>query len=133
MKNGGRPTFSICIPNYNYGHFIGDTIKSVLAQTYPHYEIIVADNASTDNSVELVQSIRDERIRLIRNRYNIGFAPNWQRATMFACNDFINLLSADAQMKPNALEVYAEVLTKLGGDAQHAVLFSQAEVFNNRG
>lgn len=128
-----EPTFSICIPNYNYGRYIGETIQSVLDQTYQNFEIIVADNASTDNSVEVVQSFNDKRIRLIRNRYNIGFAPNLQRATMYAQNDFVNLLSSDDQMKPNALEVYANVLTKLGHEARRAVLFSQVEVFNNAG
>ena len=43
--------FSICIPNYNYGSYIGETIKSVLNQTYENYEIIVVDNASTDDSI----------------------------------------------------------------------------------
>jgi len=128
-----QPTFSICIPNYNYGHFIGETIQSVLDQTYPHYEIIVADNASTDNSVDVVQSFKDDRIRLIRNRYNIGFAPNLQRATMYARNEFINLLSADDQMKPMALEEYAHVLMELGDDARRSVLMSDVEGFDNAG
>ena len=93
-----EPTFSICIPNYNYGRYIGDTIQSVLDQSYPHFEIIVADNASTDNSVEVVQSFNDPRIRLVQNRYNVGFGPNLQRATMHARHDFVNLLSSDDQM-----------------------------------
>lgn len=133
MKNGRQPTFSICIPNYNYGRYIGETIQSVLDQSYPYFEIIVADNASTDNSVEIVQSFKDERIRLIRNHYNIGFAPNLQRVTMYARNDFINLLSSDDQMKPNALEVYADILTRLGDEACRTVLFSEVEAFNERG
>src|SRR5262249_39287292 len=128
-----EPTFSICIPNFNYGRYIGETIQSVLDQTYTNFEIIVADNASTDNSVEVVEPFKDKRIRLIRNNLNIGFSPNLQRATMFARNSFLNVLSSDDQMKPNALEAYAEVLTKLGEDADRAVLFSQAEAFDERG
>ena len=46
--------FSICIPNYNYGSYIGETIKSVLKQTYKNYEIIVVDNASTDDEILLI-------------------------------------------------------------------------------
>jgi len=126
-----HPAFSICIPNYNYGHFIGDTIRSVLAQSYPHFEIIVADNASTDNSVEVVRSFDDPRIRLIENRYNVGFAPNLQRATMHARHDFVNLLSSDDQMKPDALATYAQLLQEMGAAAEHTVLYSQAEVFDN--
>lgn len=127
------PSFSICIPNYNYGRYIGETIQSVLDQTYQNFEIIVVDNASTDNSVEVIESFKDDRIRLIRNRYNVGFAPNLQRATMFARNDFVNLLSSDDQMKSNALECYAEVLVRLGDDARRAVLYSDAEGFTDQG
>ena len=99
-----KPSFSICIPNYNYGDYIGETIQSVLNQSYQNFEIIVADNASTDNSVDVVKSFKDDRIRLIQNEINIGFSPNLQKATMYANGDFINLLSSDDLMKPNALE-----------------------------
>ncbi len=128
-----QPTFSICIPNFNHGRFIGETIQSVLNQTYPHFEIIVADNASTDESVQVIESFKDERIRLVRNRYNIGFAPNLQRVTMHAQNDFLNLLSSDDQMRPDALETYAQVIRELGPDAERAVLYSQSENFENSG
>ena len=47
------PFFSIIIPTYNRAAFIEETIKSVLEQTYPHYEIIVVDNCSTDNTASL--------------------------------------------------------------------------------
>lgn len=125
------PTFSICIPNYNYGKYIGDTIQSVLDQTYPHFEIIVADNASTDDSIRVVKSFKDERIRLVQNKYNIGFAPNLQQATMYARNEFVNLLSSDDQMKPDALEVYARVLGEMGEDSSRTVLYSAVESFDN--
>lgn len=126
-------TFSICIPNYNYGHFIGQTIQSVLNQTYPHFEIIIADNASTDNSVEVVQSFKDRRVRLVRNNYNIGFAPNLQRATMCAQNDFVNLLSSDDLMNPTALETYATILNERAERAGQTVLMSDAEIVNSQG
>ena len=78
--------FSVCIPNYNYGRYIGQTLESVLSQSYPHFEVIVADNASTDDSVRVVESFHDPRVRLIRNQYNIGFAPNRQTAPAVAKN-----------------------------------------------
>ena len=66
MINQG-PSFSICIPNYNYAQYIGQTIESVLNQTYQNFEIIVVDNASTDNSVEVVKAFIDPRIKLYKN------------------------------------------------------------------
>ena len=74
--NKNNPNFSICIPNYNYGKYIGDTIQSVLNQTYQNFEIIIVDNASTDDSIEIIKSFKDKRIKLFLNKYNIGFAPN---------------------------------------------------------
>jgi glycosyltransferase involved in cell wall biosynthesis len=127
------PSFSICIPNFNYGHYIGDTIRSVLRQTHQDFEIIVTDNASTDQSVDIVASFDDPRIRLIRNRCNIGFAPNLQRATMFARNEFINLLSSDDLMRPDALERYAEAIVDQGGRRERTVLVSDAEVIDGQG
>lgn len=125
------PTFSICIPNYNYGHFIGKTIESVLNQTYPNFEIIIADNASSDDSVKVIESFNDKRIHLIKNNYNIGFAPNLQKATMFAKNDFINLLSSDDLMKPKALETYAKIILENVRTHKDMVLISDAELIDS--
>ncbi len=127
------PSFSICIPNYNYGHYLGKTIQSVLNQTYKNFEIIVADNASTDDSISVVESFKDSRIHLVRNNYNIGFGPNLQRASMFAKNDFINLLSSDDLMNPTALETYAVILSERGDKAAYTVLSSDAELVDAGG
>lgn len=126
-------TFSICIPNYNYAKYIGETIRSVLDQDYPHFEIIVADNASTDDSVKVVESFRDERIRLVRNRYNIGFAPNLQRVTMLARNDFVNLLSSDDLMGAGTLRRYADAIAAQGDRAERTVLISDVQDIDSQG
>ena len=57
MQN--TPFFSICIPNYNYARYVGETIQSVLDQSFQDFEVIVADNASTDDSVQVVRSFQD--------------------------------------------------------------------------
>ena len=126
-----QPSFSVCIPNYNYANYISQTIQSVLNQTYQNFEIIVADNASSDHSVKIIESFKDPRIRLLRNNYNIGFAPNLQRASMFAQNDFINLLSSDDLMKPNALEEYAKIIESQGQRATKTVLMSDVETIDS--
>lgn len=126
-------SFSICIPNYNYARYIGETIQSVLDQTYPHFEIVVVDNASTDNSVEVVKSFADPRIKLYVNQYNVGFAPNLDRAAQRASNDFIIMLSSDDVMRPTALEEYAKILLKLAEGAHRVLLTSSCEVIDQRG
>lgn len=128
-----KPFFSVCIPNYNYEKFIGRTIESVLAQSYDAFEIIVADNASTDGSREVVRGLASPRVRLIENRYNIGFSPNLDRATEEAKGDHLILLSSDDLMRPDALATYAEALEALGDARDHAVLTAAVDVIDPAG
>jgi glycosyltransferase involved in cell wall biosynthesis len=106
------PFFSVCIPNYNYERFIAKTLQSVLEQTFFDFEVIVVDNASTDNSWEVIKeyAARDKRIRIFRNQYNIGFAPNLQKATAKALGQYLVLLSSDDLMYPDALSSYREII-----------------------
>ena len=127
------PYFSVCIPNFNYGRYLGETIQSVLDQTFSSFEILVSDNASTDNSVEVIESFDDDRIHLVRNRYNIGFAPNLQRATEPARGKFMILLSSDDLMRPDALACYYEILKNQGEREEHTVLTSSTDVIDSNG
>jgi glycosyltransferase involved in cell wall biosynthesis len=120
------PFFSICIPCFNHAEYIGKTIRSVLDQDFDDFEIIVADNSSTDNSRDIVRSFCDKRIRLIENRYNIGFAPNLQRVTETARGRFINVLSSDDLMNQGALRKYAEFIAMHPGRHSEIVLMSDA-------
>lgn len=120
-----NPQFSICIPCFNHEGYIGQTIESVLCQSFEDFEIIVADNASTDDSLSVIRRFRDPRIRVIENRYNIGFAPNLQRVTESACGRFVNLLSSDDVMEQGTLSTYSEVIELAGCESQPAVLMAQ--------
>ncbi len=128
-----NPLFSICIPNYNYAHYVDQTIKSVLEQTCQDFEIIVADNASTDNSVEVIKGFQDDRIRLLRNEYNIGFSPNLDRATTDARGEYSILLSSDDLMQPTALEEYARLITMFDDSRDNLVLISAYNVIDGEG
>ncbi|MBL8953698.1 MAG: glycosyltransferase family 2 protein [Myxococcaceae bacterium] len=108
--------FSICIPNYNYEKYLGETIRSVLAQE-AELEILVSDNASTDRSVEIVNGFADPRIKVRINQANVGFAGNLDRAARMASGDIINMLSSDDLMRPSALKTYAGLFEKIENDA----------------
>jgi len=125
--------FSICIPNYNYAHYLAITIQSVLDQNYGNFEIIVADNASTDNSLEVVKSFQDDRVHLVENRYNVGFAPNLDKATEPSTGDYMILLSSDDIMKPSALEEYAKVIERYNGLENSLVIMSACDVIDSEG
>ena len=125
--------FSICIPNFNYGSYLGETIASVLAQTYPDLEVHVADNNSTDDSIAVLDAIDDPRVSYDRNNRNIGFAPNLDRAVAGTSGDRIILLSSDDLMKPDALETYCRVVDWLGDRGPSTILSSTCDVINRAG
>ena len=71
---------SIIMPSWNTGKFIGESIQSVLNQTYKNWELIIVDDCSTDTTDEIVASFNDERIRYFRNDKNSGAALTRNRA-----------------------------------------------------
>lgn len=125
--------FSICIPNYNYAHYLDQTVQSVLDQTYSDFEIVVADNASTDASVEVIQSFGDPRIRVQVNPCNVGFAGNLDRAAGMATGDRLIMVSSDDLMGPDALETYDRFLKLLPDGGRRAILCSAEYLINSQG
>ena len=96
-----RPTVSVLIANYNSGRFIGEAIESVLGQTYPHFEIIVCDDGSEDDSCTVVNRYiqQDHRVHLIA-RANQGQASATATAYESAHGEIICLLDADDRFHP---------------------------------
>jgi len=122
--------FSICIPNYNYGHLIAKTIQSVLNQEYSNFEIIVSDNASTDNSINVINSFNDKRIKLFENKINIGFSANLDKASEHSTGDYIVLLSSDDLINPKALIEYENLIVKNNGLNDNLILMSGALIID---
>lgn len=87
---------SVIILNYNGKDYIEECLDSVLCQTYENYEIIVVDNASTDGSKEILRQKYQDKIRLIENAENFGFARGNNIGFEKAGGDFIALLNNDA-------------------------------------
>jgi glycosyltransferase involved in cell wall biosynthesis len=107
-----KPKVSICIPNYNYGSFIGDAIQSALEQTYKNFELVIVDNCSTDDSEEVIKSFSDPRIRYFKNDRNIGGIRNWNRCLSLARGEYITLLHADDKLIPNLIEKETKILDR---------------------
>jgi len=108
--------FSICIPNYNYEQYLGRTLQSVREQTHQDFEIVIADNASTDRSVAIAKAFDDARIQVAVNACNVGFAGNLDRAGRMATGDVMIMLSSDDLMRPDALATYEEVFRAVSSD-----------------
>lgn len=105
---------SICIPNYNAGAFIGETIKSALDQTYTRIEIIVIDDCSTDDSWVVINSF-GLKVKKFRNKRNLGYPGNMNRCVELAKGDYIIFLNSDDILEKNAVKKQLEVMAKNPG------------------
>jgi len=87
----------ICIPTYNSEKTIAETLNSILRQSYEIFRIILVDNASTDNTLNIVQTYADsdKRISIIRNEKNIGAEANFTRCIEVASGDYTAIFHAD--------------------------------------
>jgi len=98
---------SIIIPNYNNGRYIEECLNSVLNQTLKDIEIIVIDDCSTDDSMEILRSFQTkypDKIKVIRNQENSGAGLSRNNGLDIATGEFIKFLDADDTMNPDVLE-----------------------------
>ena len=105
---------SIITPSYNSAKFISQTIDSVLAQTYQNWEMIIVDDVSKDNSVEIIEEYikKDLRIKLIKLQKNSGAAMARNKALDEAVGKYIAFLDSDDLWLPNKLEKQLEFMQK---------------------
>jgi glycosyltransferase involved in cell wall biosynthesis len=106
-----KPLVCIVIPNYNYGRFIREAVDGALAQTYPNIEVVVSDNASTDDSWKKLQIYRGHpKVSLYRQKHTIPIANHFQFVTMQSCARFMVLFSSDDAMRPEFVEKAMKVI-----------------------
>lgn len=103
-KHNSTPLFSIVIPTYNHGHLIGRCLDSVISQTYTNWEAIVVNNFSQDNTVEVVESYGDPRIRLINFTNNGIIAASRNKGISEARGEWICFLDSDDWWTSDKLE-----------------------------
>lgn len=103
---------SVCIPTYNGARYLADALRSVLAQTYDDFELIVCDDASTDETVKVAASFRDERLRVVINPSRLGLVGNWNRCLELTGGEYIVLFHQDDLMYPENLRQKADLLSR---------------------
>ena len=97
-------TVSIIMPAYNVSEFVFRSINSVLNQTFQDWELLIVDDCSTDNTVEVIQSFADKRIKLIVNTNNLGGAGSRNVAIAKACGRYLAFLDSDDVWTPEKLD-----------------------------
>ena len=103
-QRAGKPLLSVLIPTYNHGRFLRQCVQSVLDQGLDDIEILVLDNASTDETPQVMEGFaREPRVRYMRNRYNYGPGYNWENGLWIAQGRYFTFLSADDYFNPGHL------------------------------
>lgn len=103
---------SIITPSYNTGNFVAEMIQSVLNQSYQNWEMLIVDDCSTDNSIEVIKSFNDDRIKLHINKKNCGAAASRNYALKVAKGKWIAFLDSDDIWDSNKLEKQINFMKK---------------------
>lgn len=98
------------MPTYNVATYVKEAIKSVLRQTYTDFELLVIDDCSKDNTLEVVRSIGDPRIRIEQNEHNLGLADNLNRGLSLITTEYVARMDGDDIAEPFWLEKEVAVL-----------------------
>jgi GT2 family glycosyltransferase len=98
------PLVSVVVPAYNHESYVGVAIESVLGQSYDHLEIIVIDDASKDQTWEVIQAFGDGRLRTTRHEENRGAQATINEGLAAARGEFIAILNSDDVFSPDRIE-----------------------------
>lgn len=104
--------YSIILPVKNGGEYVKECIQSILSQTLNDFNLIVLDNCSTDNTLEWIQSLNDERIIIYLSEKPLTIEENWGRILSIPKNEFITLIGHDDILKPDYLKVMNDLIDK---------------------
>jgi len=109
-----NPLVSVIIPTYNRGHLIEDSIKSVFNQTYKNIELIIVDDASTDNTKEVVTKLNNDKLVFIELKENSGPSVARNKGINIAKGEIIAFLDSDDRWYPEKTEEQVKLLINSG-------------------
>lgn len=107
-----EPLVTIGLPFYNPGYYLVESVKSIFAQEYKNWELIVIDDGSTDDSFNLISSIKDERIYIHRYKENKGLEYRLNQIAYLARGRYIARMDADDLMHPQRLIKQIDIMQK---------------------
>jgi len=127
MPSESQPYFSVIVPAYNRADTIMRTIDSLLAQSYKNFEIIIADDGSSDNTAEIIQAIEDPRLRYFyQNNAGVSAARNFGAEK--SQYDWLTFLDSDDTVSPNWLTDFAKEIETSNVD----IVFCGMRQINNK-
>ena len=125
-----RPKVTVCLPTYNKARYLPAAIASVLAQEFRDYELLIVNDASPDNTDEIVRGFVDARIKYARNPQNMGLVENWNCCLNLAQGDYAIVFHDDDVMLPGLLRREVEVLD---GNSKVVLVHAAAQAIDESG
>lgn len=127
-----KPRVSIGMPVYNGGKFLKETLDSILTQTFKDFELIISDNASTDQTANICHEymVKDRRIRYYRNENNFGASWNYNRVFQLSVGEYFKWAAADDLFAPQFLLLCVDILDR---DPQVVVCYSETKIIDEYG
>lgn len=118
---------SVCIATYNGERFIKEQIDSILTQLDENDEIIISDDSSTDKTIEILQNLRESRIKIYKNTRSKGFVYNFENALIHSSGDYIFLSDQDDIWYENKIEEITGLLQKYNLVVHDAIVIDENE------
>lgn len=127
-----KPLFSVLIANFNKAQFIKQTLDSLLAQTFKNFEVIIVDDASRDNSVEIINEFvsQDNRFKLYKNQENRGVGFTKKRMIEEASAEICGILDSDDYLTENAIQKMYEAHLQ---NPEASIIYSSTVYFDEKG
>lgn len=122
-----RPKISVLLPAYNHENYIEETIESVLNQTFSDFELLISDDCSTDQTVQLIKGFSDKRITGVYFEENRGTVRSLNHLLNLAKGEYIAVIGSDDVWEPDKLEKQLEILE---ADENIAACFSWATIID---
>src|SRR5687767_7322641 len=117
------PIVSVCIPAFNHERFVGESVSSVLKQSFQDFEIVITDDASDDGTLDVLSKFRDPRITVHRHGQNLGPSAAINQCVRSSKGKYIALLGSDDAFFPEKLEEQVAIMertTNVGAVFSHA-------------
>ena len=129
----GRPLVTILMTAYNREKYIGEAIESVLTSTYENFELIIVDDCSTDNTVNIARNFeqKDSRIKLFINQKNLGDYLNRNMAASYGQGKYLKYLDSDDKLFDFSLEYCIEEMEKYPDAAMGMLYLYKDEIIND--
>ena len=126
-----KDLITVYITNYNYGNFFKKSIESVINQNYKNFNLIIIDDASTDNSIEILDKFKSFRgVKFILNKKRIGHVKSSNKAIKLAKGKYILRLDADDYLKKDALKKLVKLIKK---NSRVKMVFPNFNWINSKG